>query len=129
MRPSTLSAPKYNGIPGDLVYTQASAFGLVIPAAGITSGGGTGLGDGNGQIQDTAATNTNTPIGEPLIFWQHLSTASLIDGSLGTNLSGTNGGVGSSPTPGQYLPLAKLGRGNYWAVGSDSGTTIMCWAT
>ncbi|HEY4309009.1 MAG TPA: prepilin-type N-terminal cleavage/methylation domain-containing protein [Pirellulales bacterium] len=110
---------KYNGIPGDLVYTQASAFGLVLPAAGITSGGGTGLGDGNGLIQDTAS--ANAPIGEPLIFWQHLSTASLIDGSLGTNI--TSGAViATSGTVSQYLPSAKLGRGNYWVVGSDTGT-------
>jgi prepilin-type N-terminal cleavage/methylation domain-containing protein len=111
---------KYNGIPGDLVYAQASAFGLVIPTTGLTSGGGTGLGDGNGLIQDTGG--STTPIGEPLIFWQQLSSASLIDGSLGTNIVAAGTVGATSPTPGQYLPLAKLGRGNYWIAGSDSGT-------
>jgi prepilin-type N-terminal cleavage/methylation domain-containing protein len=111
---------KYNGIPGDLVYAQASAFGLVLPAAGLTSGGGTGLGDGNGLIQDTSS--GNSPIGEPLIFWQHLSSASLIDGSLGTNIVAAATVGATAPTPAQYLPTAKLGRGNYWVVGSDTGT-------
>ncbi len=109
---------KYNGIPGDLLEAQVTAFGLCAGGINCTSGG-TGLGDGNGLIQDTAG--STLPVGEPLLFWQQLSVASLVDGSLGTALT-TGGAIATGGTPGQYLPLAKLGRGNYWIVGSDSGT-------
>lgn len=105
---------KYNGIPGDMTGTQAAAFGLF--SSGMA--GTTGLGDGNGLIQD--ATSANLPPGEPLVFWRHLSDAALIDSSLGVSLASA-GALGASPTPVQYLPAARMGRANHFAVGSYSG--------
>jgi prepilin-type N-terminal cleavage/methylation domain-containing protein len=109
---------KYNGMPGDLVAAQSTAFGLD-PTAGAHAGT-TGLGDGNGLITDTAATNLNAPVGETVLIWQQLSAANLLDGSYGAALT-TGGQLGASPTPALYLPPAKLGRGNYWIAGSSAG--------
>lgn len=109
---------KYNGMPGDLVAASSTAFGLD-PTAGAHAGT-TGLGDGNGLITDTAATNLNAPVGETILIWQQLSVASLLDGSLGTGIT-TTGQMAASPTATLYLPAAKLGRGNYWIAGSSAG--------
>lgn len=107
---------KYNGMPGDLVYTQATAFGI------FASTGASGQGDGNGLIESAAtASNLNQPVGEPVIFWKHLSDASLVDGSYGANLDSSNGQMAASPVASDYLPGTKAGRGTYWLVGSSSG--------
>ena len=107
---------KYNGIPGDLLYTQANAFGLN-PVAGSLTGGG----DGNGQVASTASSNYNVPTGETMLFWQQLSASNLVDGSYGADLSVAGATATTTNTPGIYLPAAKMGRGVYWAVGSLSG--------
>jgi prepilin-type N-terminal cleavage/methylation domain-containing protein len=108
---------KYNGIPGDLLYTQAQAFGLYTityaPYIGYA-----GYGDGNGLINTgSGASMAISPYtfvyAEPVMFWRHLSEANLIDGTYGTNLS--NRGetpVTSSPDViNSFLPLAKIGNG------------------
>ncbi len=110
---------KYNGLPGDLSVIQASAFGLCASAGCMA--GTAGLGDGNGLIADSSGTAKQ--IGEPLAFWQELSVASLVDGSFGAAL--TSGGAPAAALTGSnvtgYIPGAKLGRGNIWAVGSTAG--------
>jgi prepilin-type N-terminal cleavage/methylation domain-containing protein len=109
---------KYNGMPGDLLAASSTAFGLD-PTAGAHAGT-TGLGDGNGLLTDTAATNLNAPVGETLLVWQQLSAANLVDGSIGTSIA-TTGQTAASPTAALYLPSAKMGRGNYWLAGSSAG--------
>jgi len=106
---------KYNGMPGDLEQAQATAFGLF-----ATTGGVTGKGDGNGLVQSTGSDAAQ--LGEPLIFWRHLSDASLIDGSYGSgsNITAATGAAAATSVT-TYFPPAKLGRGNYFAVGADSG--------
>jgi prepilin-type N-terminal cleavage/methylation domain-containing protein len=108
---------KYNGMPGDLVSTQAVAFGLF--SNGMD--GTTGKGDGNGLLTDTGSTAAQ--IGEPLVFWRHLSDASLIDGNYGASLAaaGATAADTTGSTIGTYIPGAKIGRGNYWVVGASSG--------
>src|ERR1700735_3876394 len=59
---------KYNGIPGDLTYASATAFGLMPAGSALTNGGNAGLGDGNGLI-DGGAANTVAFVGEPVMFW------------------------------------------------------------
>ncbi len=108
---------KYNGMPGDLLAASSTAFGID-PAAGAHAGT-TGLGDGNGLLTDTAATNLNAPVGETVLVWQQLSAANLLDGSYGSDIATTGQIIGT--TPATYLPGAKLGRGNYWAAGSAAG--------
>jgi len=109
---------KYNGMPGDLVAAQASAFGLF--CMGASCAGGTGLGDGNGLIQSTGSDAAQ--LGEPLAFWRQLSDASLVDGSYGsgTNITAATGAA-TATTASTYFPPAKLGRGNYFTVGANSG--------
>ncbi len=108
---------KYNGLPGDLISTAATAFGLT------TRNGGTARGDGNGMIEGENAGTAGGGRGnrEALLFWNDLSGTALVDGSyVGAD---TVAAISSSTTPNfsQLYPSAKLGRGTYIAAGSDSG--------
>jgi prepilin-type N-terminal cleavage/methylation domain-containing protein len=112
---------KYNGIPGDLLASNAGAFGL--PCAGTTtacSTGVTGMGTGDGLVGDPSGTGAQ--LGDPLFFWAQLTSANLIDGSLGQspNITLTTGAAAVT-TPISFFPPAKLGKGNYWMVGTASG--------
>ena len=104
---------KYNAIPGDMLPTDAAAFGLYnTPSAG----------DGNGLIASNGDNGPNAPYGEPLIFWRSLSDANLIDGSFGASLIyGWTAYFGNNVDPSNWFPSAKLGRGNYVVVGSSNG--------
>jgi len=109
---------KYNGIPGDLSFTQSAAFGIF--STGMT--GAAGLGDGNGLLEGgAAAAAVNT--GENLVFWRHLSDANMVDGSVGLGLitAGAPAADLTSATVSTYLPSAKIGRGNVWSASSNSG--------
>lgn len=105
---------KYNGLPGDILASTASSFGLA-----ATTAGGVGLGDGNGLIQDP--NGTNTPVGEIVLFWRQLSDAGLVDGSFGKDLTVSTAQAPNSIVPGNDFPAAKTGRGSYIIVGSDNG--------
>jgi prepilin-type N-terminal cleavage/methylation domain-containing protein len=111
---------KYGGIPGDFLYSQALAFGL------YSMGGGTGAGDGNGLIESNVLMTgiTTDQVGEPLAFWRQLSDANVIDGNYGSAMEAGDGsctGAVTVSTMNQWLPPAKLGRGNYILVYSDKG--------
>lgn len=114
---------KFNGIPGDLEYSKATAFGL-FSMTGASPVGGLGSGDGNGQIQDNIIPGGQYARGETLVFWRQLSDAGLVDGSYGSTLTaaGAADADTSEATVGQYLPAAKVGRGNYWSVATGGGT-------
>lgn len=103
---------KYNGIPGDMNGTN---FGFEVTGRGTT----TGLGDGNGLIQTSASTATNLAAyaGEPSVFFEHLSQASLIKEAI--NQAGyAAAAITISDTT---MPSAKLGRGNRFFVTSLNG--------
>lgn len=73
---------RYNALPGDLTAVQAPNMGL-----NITYGG-----DGNGQINDSSGANPPTTTNnEPMLFFQHLTTAGLIPPTYitGADLAGT----------------------------------------
>lgn len=113
---------KYGGLPGDLKYEQAQELGFFTINF---------QGNGSGILQPSTYTGTSDyePLshasGEELLFWRHLSDASLVEGSFvpGANVNGlgaiipTSAGVPIST----YLPPAKLGRGNYIAVYGAGG--------
>ncbi|NBX03983.1 MAG: prepilin-type N-terminal cleavage/methylation domain-containing protein [Alphaproteobacteria bacterium] len=108
---------KYNGVPGDLLYTQASAFGLFAFTDGTQ-----GEGDGNGVLEAAGASDA-AQIGEPLAFWRHVSEAGLIDGSYGNGTkidTGTGAATGSTAVA-DFFPSSKVGGGVFWAAGSASG--------
>jgi prepilin-type N-terminal cleavage/methylation domain-containing protein len=110
---------KYNGIPGDLLGSSSTAFGL--DPSGVAHGTSTAnLGDGNGLINGVSADGNQS--GEALYFWQQLSAANLIDGSYGTSVlaTGLTSADMTSATVSSYFPAAKMGKGNYWMVGNDS---------
>ncbi|MDE3037759.1 MAG: prepilin-type N-terminal cleavage/methylation domain-containing protein, partial [Pseudomonadota bacterium] len=122
---------KYNGIPGDLSASLAGSYGLFQ----LTTAG-TGMGDGNGIIEDgnggAGGANKNTFAGEISTFWRQLSDANLVEGSFGSvanallkAASGVPTGVIPDTTSGTLLsmavPVAKLGSGLGFDVFSGNG--------
>jgi len=114
---------KYQGIPGDLLTTYASAFGVFTLT--IASAGTAGEGDGNGLIEGGAAAAT-VPSGETIVFWRHMTDAGYVDGSFGTVgnalliastglVTANNSNVQSS------LPPAKLSPTQYFTVYANLG--------
>lgn len=94
---------KYDALPGDMLITEAQAFGFVA-----------GTGNGNGLIRSTAD-QIDVCNGEIPIFWYHLQQANLIaepfpDPAVAFDLGGqwvvtVNANI--------TAPRAKLGRDNY----------------
>ena len=116
---------KYGGIPGDLTVSTASQFGLF-----STLSGSSYYGDGNGLVEGGASTTAAggvTGEGETLVFWRHLSDASLVDGSFGSGAtigSGTGALATACTSAGacnSYIPAAKLGRGNSIIINAAQG--------
>ncbi|MFO0388587.1 MAG: type II secretion system protein [Alphaproteobacteria bacterium] len=108
---------KYNGIPGDLAATTASAFGLF--STGMT--GADGLGDGDSLVEGAASAAVN--LGDSIVFWRHLSDTTLVEGSFGGQMA-TGGAANADLTSGtvqNYFLPAKIGRGNYFTVNQNSG--------
>ena len=95
---------KYNGIPGDILASSATAFGL-------TGSGG----DGGGTILDASSTYVLNS-GEITSFWGHLTTSGkeLISGTYaGTCVTGCTAGID--------YPSMKYGSAG-WGVYGVSGT-------
>lgn len=108
---------KYDGLPGDLAASKAATFGFV------TRDGSNGRGNGNGvfdlPFSASVVTVPNCTY-ETDMFWNDLSTASMVDGIY----SGADYPTevfplehAASEIPNLY-PAAKLGRGNYIVVGT-----------
>jgi prepilin-type N-terminal cleavage/methylation domain-containing protein len=102
---------KYGAIPGDL--TGADNFGFQ------SRSGAAGHGDNNGLLEGCAAAATNLGC-ETALFWRDLSTANLIDTSLNTATDAASASLAAADMI-DYMPLAKLGRGNYFNVYAASG--------
>lgn len=107
---------KYGGLPGDLLRTEAAAFGLF----GFPASSSTGLGDGNGAITTDNVQGDPFCRNEVLVFWRHLAEAKLIKGNY-SMVSGTNAGnisiwgiVAVIPTSHEmmnaHFPEARIGR-------------------
>jgi prepilin-type N-terminal cleavage/methylation domain-containing protein len=117
---------KYNAVPGDLPQSVASAFGFV----SRSSAGQAGQGDGNGVVEGYNG-SVNSGFyqggGETGLFWVDLSTGgtgsqpNLIDGGFSTATSGVPAAAVTASTLSNYLPQAKLGRGNFIYVWSTGG--------
>jgi prepilin-type N-terminal cleavage/methylation domain-containing protein len=112
---------KYGYLPGDIIATAASQFGLA------AHGTGPGQGDGNGLL--TGVLNTTDPGfdesgGENVMFWVDLSTVHLIDGTFNTAVCCLSAGDVTNIS--DYFPQAKIGRGNYiytWSGGLTADST------
>lgn len=110
---------KYNALPGDMLSSDAAAFGFF--AITGANAGAVGYGDGDSIIQDAAGMGALNA--EPLLIWRHLSDAGLIEGGFGADLTVTNG---TSPTAitrgdamGRYVPPAAL-TSNYFVIGTGN---------
>ena len=106
---------KFNALPGDMNATAAAQFGF------STRGPYRGMGDGNGAIEENQCDCPSGGVGyyqnggETGLFWVDLSAANLIDDNLNTAFFGSvDPSASSNVTPiSAYLPLAKIGGGNY----------------
>ena len=109
---------KYNAIPGDIAYTDANSFALTTTTlTSVSAANGNGLIDGYG-------TDVTYFLGEPVIFWNELTVAGLMDGSYGTAMTDAGvigAAITSVATANNYMPAAKLGRGNSFNVSTTGG--------
>jgi prepilin-type N-terminal cleavage/methylation domain-containing protein len=99
---------KYNAIPGDMNPAIAAQFGFT------SRSGNSGQGDGDSLVQG----GYGVDYGEAAMFWVDLSAAQLIDGGFISGSFTSCPSSVSSTALGQYLPVAKLGGGNYVYVWS-----------
>jgi prepilin-type N-terminal cleavage/methylation domain-containing protein len=122
---------KFQALPGDMNYSTAISYGFT-NHTGSTSTAGQGNGDG---IIDTSLGPYTTPpmtytstenvqSGETMAFWVDLSSAAggnLIEGGFTVGaLTGFNVGW-TTATLSRYLPVAKLGGGNFVHVTEING--------
>jgi prepilin-type N-terminal cleavage/methylation domain-containing protein len=109
---ATAFLSKYSGLPGDLLASKASEFGLLSGATGgtLARDGTAAHGDGNGQIEGCAVSTSAQALGcETALFWVDLSTATLIPGKFTTFTNATPGYAASiTTTIGSYLPKQRL---------------------
>jgi prepilin-type N-terminal cleavage/methylation domain-containing protein len=113
---------KYNCLPGDCLN--------VTPFGFTPRGQFTGEGDGNGILEGVIANGTGADsgvfqgAGETAVFWVDLSSANLIDGLFNTASETVVPGANITAIS-QYMPKAKLGRGNYFYVYSSTGQAVI----
>ncbi len=107
---------KYRYIPGDINSTKAAEFGMTVRDATVV-----GQGDGNTRLEGCSAGATVYGC-ETALFWRDLAQVNLVgeDMNYATNALGGGGAV-DADTLFQFVPEAKLGRGNSFTVFSDSG--------
>ena len=112
---------KFNYIPGDLIYAEATRLGFAIGTG--CDGSTAGKRDGNGLLDSNGAAN-GTQLGwgiagyEVGLLWQDLSSSvggNLIDGSF-TGVACTNTGISSATGLAAAFPIAKLGKGQFISV-------------
>jgi len=119
---------KYGALPGDLNAQVATQFGFTPRGVYV------GQGDGNGSIEGTfspSSNNNNSGLaqfaGETAMFWGDLTYANgmninLIEGSFPNEIiAGFNPASVAVTAFGNYLPEAKIGRGNFFYVWSIYG--------
>ncbi len=106
---------KYNDLPGDVLASKATAFGLHPRAGGRAHGDGDGFLDGN-----ASSIESYNICGENALFWNDLSTTQLIPGQYsGQDGDATTGGCGSANIP-SVLPLGKLDPNTFYIVYGDA---------
>lgn len=122
---------KYNGLPADILASQASAYGLFA----MSGGGAQTRGDANGLLESGGSGCHSAGLSacfyaELTVFWRHLSEAQFIDGSyLSTTYAGTHGQfLANATTPdviGTFFPRSKLDKNAYLIVNSYLGINYM----
>jgi prepilin-type N-terminal cleavage/methylation domain-containing protein len=98
---------KYNGIPGDLLSTEAQAYGMEVRSGAV----GHGNGDEILQYCDGLAESTQYQFGcEAALLWRDLTFAQLIEGNFNTATDAPI--IFAAGEESLYFPQAKL-PGNY----------------
>jgi len=117
---------KYNGLPGDLLASRASQYGLTDRAGSV------GQGNGNSLIEGCGSGQTNLGC-ETAIFWADLSSASLIADAFTTATDAAAASITGSAVN-NYLPnipiretayvhiFPQAGRNYFYIGGFASGT-------
>jgi len=103
---ATTFRTKYSGVPGDILSSRATEYGLL---TGTGRDGTAGRGDGNNIVEGCAANATAVGC-ETAFFWVDLSTAALIPQRLAT-YAGTTGPIADQTTSAgvsNFLPKQKL---------------------
>jgi prepilin-type N-terminal cleavage/methylation domain-containing protein len=98
---------KFNATPGDLTTSQATELGMF-----PTTRANEASVHGNG-ILDTASCNYSN-CGEWLLFWQDLSSAQLIAGSI--NAAPDDGNIGFAINPNRLMPTLTIGSNMFWTI-------------
>ncbi|MFM9890512.1 MAG: prepilin-type N-terminal cleavage/methylation domain-containing protein [Rickettsiales bacterium] len=123
---------KYNGLPGDLLNTRATEFGLNTAATDGNRDGTAGRGNGDNVIEGCASAGNGFGC-ENALFWADLSRAAMIPGAFNTYT--TTLATVAVNTMGTYVPKTKLrdaallsvfnlsGR-NYLALGRQNNAAI-----
>lgn len=119
---------KYDALPGDLNAQVATRFGFTARGTYLGEGDGNGIIEG---ITSAASDNNNSGMaefgGETSMFWGDLTYAgglniNLIEGSFpNENIASALPSNIAVTAFNQYLPEAKIGRGNFWYVWSMYG--------
>lgn len=132
---ATTFRTKYSGIPGDILSSRASEYGLLTGAG--ARDGTAGKGDGNNIVEGCAANVSNVIGCETAFFWVDLSTAALIPQRLST-YTGATGPIAnqtSSAGMANFLPKQKLrdsaflsifpqdGKNNFYLGGATATAT------
>lgn len=121
---ATTFRSKYAGLPGDLISSSATQFGLV---TGTGRDGTAGKGDGNGLIEGCTAGGLTLGC-ETALFWNDLSTAGMIPQRLAAFIAGNTTVTAASIEAMQgYLPSQKLRQGtfaNIYTVGGRNFFTL-----
>ncbi len=118
---------KYRAMPGDIAQGAATNFGL--PDAANRAANGVNQ---NGLLECSTAAPAICGVirhfgAETALFWRDLSNKNLIENSLNVATGAVAGGAAANITPGgasdlfNYLPEAKMGKGNYITTFSASG--------
>jgi prepilin-type N-terminal cleavage/methylation domain-containing protein len=117
---------KYNGIPGDIDPTTAGSFGFTV---GINcTGTQAGFRNGNGLIEGYISPDIfYQGFDEVELFWSDLSLAGFLDAPIPSGSGppiycATATPVSSVTIISEYLPVAKIGHGNFLYVYATGGT-------
>ena len=112
---------KYDALPGDMDLATANRFGFNT----LMCDGSMGARDGNGLLDGYFLMPLVQGFGEVQLFWQDLSSVNLIDGTFPNGAAvfacNTSDPAHWQTNIGQWLPVAKIGYGNFVYVYEFSG--------
>lgn len=109
---------KYNGFPGDITSSSATAFNFT------TRAGTAGRGNGNGLIEggsSAAVGNASVLNSETALFWADLSSAAIIPVAFTTATDAASGVLANSDAVATFLPRLKIRSSSFVYVYADNG--------